>query len=133
MTDFWKNKKIIAYIALAHHTRFITPVMEALESRGATIKYIVAQAERSQEITAINLGLKHSHIFDYVTPKDHGKIQENYQQLVKTFSNSLKNDFFLGILPVTVTDKTLFATATEYIGFKKIRTNIIGKTKMNTP
>ncbi len=120
MTDFWKGKKIIAYIALAHHTRFITPVMETLESRGATVKYIVAQAERSQEITAINLGLKYSHIFDYISAKDHGEILENYQLHLKTFSNSLKNDFFLGTLPVTVTDKTLFATVTEYIGFKNL-------------
>jgi len=120
MTDFWKNKKIIAYIALAHHTRFITPIMEVLESRGATIKYIVAQAERSQEITAINLGLKYAHIFDYVTDKDRPEILENYRLLGKTFTDSLKNEFFLGILPVNVTDKTLFSTATEYVGFKNL-------------
>jgi hypothetical protein len=50
MDNFWKNKKIIAYIALAHHTRFIIPVMEKLASNGARIRYIVGQAERSQEI-----------------------------------------------------------------------------------
>ena len=53
MDNFWKNKKIFAYIALAHHTRFIMPVMEELLSHGARIQYIVGQAERSQEITAI--------------------------------------------------------------------------------
>jgi hypothetical protein len=120
MTDFWKNKKIIAYIALAHHTRFIIPVMEDLESRGAAIKYIVGQAERSQEITAIDLKLKYAHVFDYVTDKDREEILQNYHALGKTFTNSLKNDFFLGILPVTVTDKTLFSTATEYVGFKNL-------------
>jgi len=120
MTDFWKNKKIFAYIALSHHTRFITPVMERLESWGATIKYIVGQAERSQEITAIELGLKYSHIFDYIRDKDHEQILQNYHLLRKTFAGSLKNDFFLGLLPVTVTDKTLFSTATEYVGFKNL-------------
>ncbi len=120
MTDFWKNKKIIAYIALQHHTRFITPVMENLESQGATIKYIVGQAERSQEITAIELGLTYSHIFDFITDKNHKEIQKNYNLLKNTFAGSLKNDFFLGILPVTVTDKTLFSTATEYVGFKNL-------------
>ncbi len=120
MTDFWKNKKILAYIALSHHTRFITPVMERLEAMGATIKYIVGQAERSQEVTAIELGLKYSHIFDYVRDKDHGQILQNYNTLRKTFAGSLKNDFFLGLLPVTVTDKTLFSTATEYVGFKNL-------------
>lgn len=120
MTDFWKNKKVIAYIALAHHTRFITPVMEELESKGADIKYIVGQAERSQEITAIDLGLNYAHVFDYVTDNDKQEILQNYQLLKKTFTNSLKNNFFLGILPVTVTDKTLFSTAAEYIGFKNL-------------
>ncbi|MDA3788950.1 MAG: glycosyltransferase [Desulfobacula sp.] len=120
MTDFWKNKKIIAYIALQHHTRFITPVMENLKSKGATIKYIVGQAERSQEITAIELGLTYSHIFDFVTAKDHDEILKNYHLLVAAFSGSLQNDFLLGILPVTVTDKTLFSTATEYTGFKNL-------------
>jgi hypothetical protein len=120
MTDFWKNKKVIAYIALAHHTRFITPVMEALESRGAAIKYIVGQAERSQEITAIDLKLKYAHVFDYVTGKDKQEILQNYARLAGTFTNSLKNDFFLGVLPVTVTDKTLFSAATEYLGFKNL-------------
>ncbi len=120
MTEFWKNKKIIAYIALAHHTRFITPVMNQLASKGARIKYIVGQAERSQEITAIQMGLAYAHIFDYVTNQDNAAILENYHILRRTFTKSLKNDFILGIMPVTVTDKTLFSTATEYIGFKNL-------------
>ncbi|MCA1785147.1 MAG: hypothetical protein LC657_04090, partial [Desulfobacteraceae bacterium] len=119
-TEFWKNKKIIAYIALAHHTRFITPVMEKLISKGAHIKYIVGQAERSQEITAIKLGLSYAHIFDYITTQDHPAIQENYHTLRRRFAASLKDESFLGIMPVTVTDKTLFAAAAEYIGFKKL-------------
>ncbi|MCP3941156.1 MAG: hypothetical protein GY710_06715 [Desulfobacteraceae bacterium] len=120
MTDFWKNKKILAYIALTHHTRFITPIMKRLESQGANIKYIVGQAERSQEITAIELGLKYSHIFDYVTNNDHEEILKNYHLLRKTFAGSLKHDFFLNVHPTTVTDKTLFSTATEYVGFKNL-------------
>ena len=120
MDKFWQNKKIIAYIALAHHTRFIIPVMETLQSRGATIKYIVGQAERSQEVTAINMGLPYSHIFDYLTEDDNEDIRENYSRMRKTFSASLKKDFFMGILPVTVTDKTILSAALEYIGFKNL-------------
>jgi hypothetical protein len=120
MDNFWKNKKIYTYIALAHHTRFITPVVESLLSHGAQIKYIVGQAERSQEITAIELGLDYSHIFDFVTDKDLYEIQKNYRLLKQSFTNSLKNNFLLGILPVTVTDKTLYSTAVEYIGIRNL-------------
>lgn len=120
MDQFWKNKKIIAYIALAHHTRFITPVMDDLTTKGANIRYIVGQAERSQEITAIELGLQYAHIYDYIFPKDHDEILKNYHFLVKSFAGSLKRDFILGLLPVTVTDKTLYATAMEYTGLKNL-------------
>jgi len=120
MINFWKNKKVIAYIALAHHTRFIIPVMEELESRGAVVKYIVAQAERSQEITAIELGLPYSHIFDYVREKDRKEIMKNYEGMKHTLSDSLKHEFFMGVLPVTVTDKTLLSSAFEYTGFNNL-------------
>lgn len=120
MDNFWENKKVVAYIALAHHTRFITPIMEELSSRGARVQYIVGQAENSQEITAIELGLEYSHIFDYTTDEDANDIQKNYALLKQTFGCSLKNNFLLGSQPVTVTDKTLFATAVEYIGFKNL-------------
>jgi hypothetical protein len=125
MPDFWKNKKILAYIALAHHTRFITPVMEKMASRGAVIRYIVGQGEKSQEITAINLGLEYRHVFDYVTEKDTAAIQENYRLLRDAFIHGLKNSFLFNTSPVTVIDKTIYATAMEYVGFK----NLIKKEK----
>ncbi len=125
MNKFWKNKKIIAYIALTHHTRFIRPVMEKLAKQGAKISYVVGQAERSQEITAIKLGLNYAHIFDFVTDKDTKDIQSNYLLLRDAFSNNLKNNFLFGVSPVTVTDKTIYSTAVEYIGFR----NLIKKEK----
>ncbi len=120
MDHFWKNKKIIAYIALAHHTRFIIPVMERLASQGARIRYIVGQAERSQEITALELGLEYSHIYDFITDADYDEIQKNYHLLKQTFAHSLKRHFLLGVLPVTVIDKTLYATSMEYIGLRNL-------------
>ena len=125
MPDFWKNKKILAYIALAHHTRFITPVMEKMASQRANYLYIVGQGERSQEITAINLGLEYRHVFDYVTDKDTAAVQENYQLLRNAFTHGLKNSFLFNTSPVTVIDKTIHATAMEYVGFK----NLIKKEK----
>ncbi|MDD9303640.1 MAG: glycosyltransferase [Desulfobacter sp.] len=125
MSDFWKNKTILVYIALAHHTRFIFPVVEQLARQGAKVLYLVGQAERSQEITAINLGLEYTHVFDWVCEKDQDEIQENYQRLRQVFSNSLKQSYLYSTPPVTVTDKTIYSTAMEYVGFK----NAIKKNK----
>ncbi|MGM0644747.1 MAG: hypothetical protein ACQETC_13320, partial [Thermodesulfobacteriota bacterium] len=120
MPSFWKDKKIIVFIALAHHTRFILPVTEKIKHRGGDVKYVVGQAERSQEITAIELGLEYSHIFDFVTEKDYPDIRKNYQLLINTMRPALKNHFLLGTNPVTVTDKTLYSSAVEYVGFRNL-------------
>jgi hypothetical protein len=120
MADFWQNKKIIVYIALPHHTRFISPVMERLSHQGAEILYIVGQAERSQEITAVKLGLNFSHVFDFVTDQDSDEIQNNYLRLRDAAAGNLKNNFLLGTSPLTVIDKTLYSTAVEYIGFRNL-------------
>ncbi len=120
MPRFWNNKKILVYIALAHHTRFLSPVMAQLEQQGAQVKYVVGQAERSQEITAINLKLDYTHVFDYVTPQDHEEVQDNYLRLRHTFSRSVNHSFLFSGSPVTVIDKTAYATAMEYIGFRNM-------------
>ena len=120
MSGFWKNKTVIAYIALEHHTRFIIPVMERLSSQGARVKYVVGQAERSQEVTAIGLGLDYVHIFDYLSQGDLPKIQNHYHRLRQTFANSLKNDFLFSLQPATVTDKTLHSTAMEFTGLENL-------------
>jgi hypothetical protein len=120
MADFWQNKKIIVYIALPHHTRFISPVMERLSRQGAKVLYVVGQAERSQEITAVKLGLNYSHVFDFVTDQDSDDIQSNYLLLRDALSGHLKHHFLLGSSPLTVIDKTLYSTAVEYIGFRNL-------------
>ncbi len=118
MDKFWKNKKVTAYIALKHHTRFIIPIMENLARLGAKIHYVVAQAERSQEITAIETGLNYYHIFDFISDSDHEEIHKNYQILKNGFASSLLKDTAFGLQVPTVMDKTLYATAQEYTGFK---------------
>ena len=60
---FWKGKKVTAYVALKHHTRFIIPIMDALAALGAQTHYLVGQAERSQEITTIECGVSYNHVY----------------------------------------------------------------------
>ena len=119
MTSFLKDKKIIAYIALKHHTRFIIPIMEALKAQGAKIQYIVGSAERSQEITAMECGIDYVHAFDYTDPSDQKAVDETYHLLRDGFVEGIKKDVAIGAsVLLTVLDKNLHATAREYIGFK---------------
>ncbi len=119
MKNFWEGKHIVAYVALKHHTRFIVPIMEKLKSLGAKTDYLVAQAERSQEITAIETGLDYKHIFDYLTDEDKQIINEIYLQLRDTFGKTLIKDIAFCLQVPTVLDKTLSTTAQEYTAFKK--------------
>ncbi|MFH2091054.1 MAG: hypothetical protein ABIJ31_01685 [Pseudomonadota bacterium] len=118
MKPFWENKNVTAYVALKHHTRFIIPIMEQLAAMGAQTNYLVAQAERSQEITAIEMNLGYSHIFDYLDDSDTDDIYKNYHILRTGFACSLLKDNIFSLQVPTVLDKTLFATAQEYIAFK---------------
>jgi hypothetical protein len=118
MDNFWKNKKITAYIALKHHSRFIVPIMEKLAGMGAKIHYLVAQAERSQEITAIETGLDYSHIFEFLKKSDNDEINRIYLDLRDTFASTLVKDIAFTLQVQTVLDKTLFTTAQEYVAFR---------------
>ncbi|NOX34962.1 MAG: glycosyltransferase [Deltaproteobacteria bacterium] len=118
MDTFWKGKKITAYIALKHHTRFIVPIMEKLAMQGAKINYLVAQAERSQEITAIETELDYNHIFDFLKNSDKDDIHDIYLDLRDTFGQTLVKDIAFSLQVQTVLDKTIYTTAQEYIAFK---------------
>ena len=119
MKNFWKDKHVVAYIALKHHTRFIVPIMEHLASFGAKTDYLVAQAERSQEITAIETNLDYHHIFDFLDDSDQSEIKDIYHNLRDTFGKTLVKDITFSLQVPTVLDKTLSSTAQEYVAFKK--------------
>jgi len=120
VSSFWQRKKIVAYIALRHHTRFIIPIMENLAEKGADVMYVVCQAERSQEITAIDLGLEYTHVFDYVDDSDMEDVLKNYHIQKDSIGASLKRDFVLHIRGATIIDRSLWAAAKEYVGFRNL-------------
>ncbi|MBW1796470.1 MAG: hypothetical protein JRJ38_18975 [Deltaproteobacteria bacterium] len=114
------RKKIVAYIALRHHTRFIVPIMENLVGKGADVMYVVGQGEDSQEITAIDMGLKYTHVFDYVDDSDMDDVLKNYRIQQDSIGAALKRDFVLAIRGVTIIDRSLWSSAKEYVGFRNL-------------
>lgn len=119
MDIFWQDKTIVAYIALQHHTRYITPVMDRLARSGASVVYLVGQAERSQEITAIERGLDYHHVFDFLADEDYPEIEKKYSAIKEGFARAVLNDVGFSAIAPTVLDKTLFASAQEFVAFKK--------------
>jgi hypothetical protein len=120
MNHFWPGKKITAFIALKHHTRFITPITEHLAKKGAQILYVIGQGENPQELTAMELGLEYRHVFDYVGPKDKGDVHQNYLLQKEALARSLRMGFALATHPATITDRALLSTAREYVGFRNM-------------
>ncbi len=120
MNSFWQGKKIVAYIALKHHTRFIIPIMENLAEKGADVMYVVGQGENPQEITAIDMGLKYTHVFDYVDDSDMDDVRRNYRIQQDSIGAALRRDFVLSITAVTIIDRKLWSSAKEYIGFRNL-------------
>ena len=120
MSSFWQGKTIVAYIALKHHTRFIVPIMENLAEKGADVMYVVGQGENPQEITAIDMGLKYTHVFDYVDDSDMDDVRKNYHIQKDSIAAALRRDFVLSIKGVTIIDRALWPSAKEYVGFRNL-------------
>ena len=120
MDNFWKNRKVIFFIALKHHTRFLVPLGKYLNNRGAKVLYVIAQGENPQELTAKEFGLAYKHVFDYITSEDKNAIFENYTRQRDYFSEAIREDPTLAIREVTIIDRTLLATAKEYVGFRNL-------------
>lgn len=118
MDPFWKDKTVAVYIALQHHTRYIIPVMERLAEMGADIIYLVGQAERSQEITAIEKQLRYFHVFDFLSAEDHREIEKNYRSIKNRFAKTMRTDIAFSAVVPTVMDKTLYASAQEFTAFQ---------------
>ncbi|MBU2628398.1 MAG: UDP-N-acetylglucosamine 2-epimerase, partial [Proteobacteria bacterium] len=91
---------------------------EKLAAQGAKINYLVAQAERSQEITAIETGLPYNHVFDFLKESDKDQIHDIYIDLRNAFGKTLVKDIAFSLQVQTVLDKTISTTAQEYIAFK---------------
>ena len=120
MNSFWKGKKIVAFIALKHHTRFIVPIMENLAEKEADVMYVVGQGENPQEITAIDMGLRYTHVFDYVDDSNMDDVLKNYHIQKDSIATALKKDFVLSIKGVTIIDRILWSSAKEYVGFRNL-------------
>ena len=106
MNNF-SGKKVLCFIALPHHNRFLVPIMDALRERGMKTLYFTAAAEGAFEITLNQANLPYRHIFDYGDEDTSNKIAAAYRQLRPVYQEKiLGNDTFQAV-PVVIQDKTI--------------------------
>jgi len=66
------------------------------------------------------MGLKYTHVFDYVDDSDMDDVLKNYRIQQDSIGAALKRDFVLAIRGVTIIDRSLWSSAKEYVGFRNL-------------
>jgi GT2 family glycosyltransferase len=106
MTDI-AGKKVLCFIALPHHNRFLVPIMEALRERGMETIYFTAAAEGAFEITLNQANLPYRHLLDYGDAKTADKVAAAYRQLRPLYQEKVLANRTFQAVPVVIQDKTI--------------------------
>ena len=118
--EVFAGKKILTLLCLNYHSRILLPIMQTLESRGATIEYFTAQAEAAFEITFKQNGLPYYHVSDFLTPSVANKVNTAYTTLSKEWQRLLLQDTNLQNVPLIIIDKILRAMVESHFGIEAI-------------
>jgi hypothetical protein len=102
-----KGKKVLCFIALPHHNRFLVPIMDALRSHGLEIVYFTAAAEGAFEITLNQANLPYRHLLDYCDSKTAKKIDAAYHYLRPIYQEKILSSEIFQAVPVVIQDKTI--------------------------
>src|SRR5690242_6000851 len=105
--DGLAGKKVLCFIALPHHNRFLVPIMEALEREGMEIVYFTAAAEGAFEITLQQAKLPYQHLFDYATDETSSRIGEAYGNLRSVLQSKVLANRTLQSVPIVIQDKVI--------------------------
>ena len=75
------GKKVLCFIALPHHNRFLVPIMEALAGQGMEVVYFTAAAEGAFEITLNDAKLPYRHVLDYADEETARRVSQAMSEL----------------------------------------------------
>ena len=101
------GKKVLCFIALPHHNRFLVPIMEALHREGMEIVYFTAAAEGAFEITLNQANLPYRHLMDYATAETACRTRDAYRQLRSTFQDKILASRTMQSVPIVIQDKVI--------------------------
>jgi hypothetical protein len=109
MNEF-TGKKVLCFIALPHHNRFLVPIMNGLRSRGMDVVYFTAAAEGAFEITLNQAKLPYRHLLDYSDAETRSKVEAAYRYLRPIYQEKILGSRTFQAVPVVIQDKTIRPT-----------------------
>jgi GT2 family glycosyltransferase len=101
------GKKVLCFIALPHHNRFLVPIMDALRQHGMETIYFTAAAEGAFEITLNQANLSYRHVLDYNDAETGDKIALAYRHLRPIYQEKILANHTFQAVPVVIQDKTI--------------------------
>ena len=114
------GKKVLCFLALPHHNRFLVPIMEALQSRGMEVVYFTVPAEGAFEITLNQANLPYRHIFDYADAVVAEKSEVGYREIRDTYQQKILANPVLQSVPVVIQDKVIRSAVENYNAMERM-------------
>jgi GT2 family glycosyltransferase len=112
--SIFSGKKVLCFIALPHHNRFLVPIMESLNREGMEVIYFTAAAEGAFEITLNHAKLPYRHILDYPTAETKERTAEAYRDLRQVFQEKILGSRTLQSVPLVIQDKVIRAAVETF-------------------
>jgi GT2 family glycosyltransferase len=103
----FSGKKVLCFIALPHHNRFLVPIMDALQAQGARVVYFTAAAEGAFEITLNQANLRYSHVLDYTDEKTRSRAFDGFKELRAIWQEKILDHHTFQSVPVVIQDKVI--------------------------
>ena len=105
--DPFRGKKVVCFLALPHHSRFLLPVMEGLRQRGMEVKFFTAAAEAAFEITLLDAGVPYTHSLDYITEEIRDRTNAAFRKLRPLWVEKVFDHEVLQLVPLPIQDKVI--------------------------
>lgn len=114
------GKKVLCFIALPHHNRFLVPIMEALAAQGMEVGYFTAAAEGAFEITLNQAGLPYRHVLDYATDETKLRVNDGMRELRLVLQPKILANAVMQSVPLVIQDKTIRAAVENFHGLERM-------------
>jgi GT2 family glycosyltransferase len=101
------GRKVLCFIALPHHNRFLVPIMDLLRTHGMEVVYFTAAAEGAFEITLNQAKLPYRHLLDYSDSETAAKVENAYRRLRPIYQEKILRSRTFQAVPVVIQDKTI--------------------------
>ena len=114
------GKKVLCFIALPHHNRFLVPIMEALAGQGMEVVYFTAAAEGAFEITLNEAKLPYRHVLDYADEETAKRVAQAMSELRPVLQEKILSNPVLQSVPIVIQDKTIRGAVENYHGLDRM-------------